>query len=727
MSVETETLRKLVADREAIVVAGAGVAIAASGGAPQVSFRGILESGVRWCEENLTGLDEGWGERMRASLRSGDRVDQLTVMSQLDVRIRGEDRGSWLEECFGGLPAVDRTLIEALRDLDAPIVTTNFDGLIEDVTGWPAVTWRDPARVERVLLSEEEGVIHLHGYWREPDSVLLGIRSYDLALDAEHVRTLRRVFRNRRRFSFLFLGYAPALDATGASFPEYLRRTFGDPRHQHYWLMLDSELDALRETGWREEVEPWIYGEDFADRVPLLRSLAPAQPRTVSDSARHPLSLARLELTELGPSRHFCYEPAERLNLVTGDNSLGKTFLLDCAWWALTGEWPGAAALPRLPARENDPEIRFTVRDPDEQTTVAHYDWERQSWPRSNGRERWIGLALYARHDGSFSCWDPARSFVEDDSQEPWPYHTFFHRQEVWDGLTLTDRRGQARLRSNGLLRDWITWQTGGQRYAEVFEAFTACLRRLSPSHGESLEPGEPTRLPGDAREIPTLRMPYGDVPVVNASAGVQRVLTLAYLIVWTWYEHLTNARLARWDPRTHLELLVDELEAHLHPRWQRRIVPALLEVMTELSPRLQIQAHLATHSPMVLASAEEVFDVHVDALHHLELDDEGNVALREIPFVKHGRGDAWLTSEVFGLRQARSLPAEEAIEAAKALQLEEKPDPREVGRVDARLVRVLADDDEFWPRWRFFAERHRPRNLRAGFSLVARQTGTGR
>lgn len=36
-------------------------------------------------------------------------------------------------------------------------------------------------------------------------------------------------------------------------------------------------------------------------------------------------------------------EFGERLNLITGDNGLGKSFLLDIVWWALTRKWPGEA------------------------------------------------------------------------------------------------------------------------------------------------------------------------------------------------------------------------------------------------------------------------------------------------------------------------------------------------------------------------------------------------
>jgi hypothetical protein len=107
-----------------------------------------------------------------------------------------------------------------------------------------------------------------------------------------------------------------------------------------------------------------------------------------------------------------------------------------------------------------------------------------------------------------------------------------------------------------------------------------------------------------------------------------------------------------------------------------------------------------------VLASVETVFDIALDELHHLKLV-EGYVALDALPFVKRGRADLWLISDVFGLGQARSLPAERIIEEAKALQLSKQISDDRVRDVNSRLVMLLAPDDEFWPRWRYFAQQH--------------------
>jgi recombinational DNA repair ATPase RecF len=54
--------------------------------------------------------------------------------------------------------------------------------------------------------------------------------------------------------------------------------------------------------------------------------------------------IRELHLKHVGPAPQFDVRFAERLNILTGDNGLGKTFLLDVVWWALTGTWAGAPA-----------------------------------------------------------------------------------------------------------------------------------------------------------------------------------------------------------------------------------------------------------------------------------------------------------------------------------------------------------------------------------------------
>lgn len=423
-----------------------------------------------------------------------------------------------------------------------------------------------------------------------------------------------------------------------------------------------------------------------------LRKLLPAAPDSKPDQGG---TLAYLATRGLGPAGFWEMEPAKRLTLIAGDNGLGKTFLLECAWWALTGIWAGRPAFP-IPGKEQKRvEIIFGIegeQSSGDRTTIA-FDRKTSTWPQPKKRPTIPGLIVYARVDGSFAVWDPARQAGLDTATAV--RQAVFTSADVWDGL-------QGRI--EGLIRDWIRWQNSPQK--SPFATFVKVLAHLSPPDLGVLEPGPPVRIPEDPRDIPTIKHPFGTVPIVYTSAGVRRIVTLAYLIVWAWNEHLVAAEHARTKPQRRMVVLVDEIEAHLHPKWQRSVLPALLSVGEMLSSDLEAQYIVATHSPLVMASSEPVFDLDTDALLHLDLKDDGEVKLDEIDFVKFGDVSAWLTSPVFELRHARSNEAEAAIEEAKALQLKKNPAVEAIRDVSSRLVRYLSPEDKFWPRWMSFAER---------------------
>lgn len=174
------------------------------------------------------------------------------------------------------------------------------------------------------------------------------------------------------------------------------------------------------------------------------------------------------------------------------------------------------------------------------------------------------------------------------------------------------------------------------------------------------------------------------------------------------------------WRALTRSVFLFDEIEAHLHPRWQRAVVPAVLKVMDTLSdahdPRVQLLA--ATHSPLVLASLEPLFEEDRDRLFHLDVR-QGQVHLEEEHWAKQGDVVNWLVSETFGLRQGRSIDAERAIEAAEALMRDDTgglPEGlRSRDEIQRELERVLAGHDPFWPRWIVHSEQIADAVMKAG------------
>lgn len=436
--------------------------------------------------------------------------------------------------------------------------------------------------------------------------------------------------------------------------------------------------------------------------------------------------LRSLHMMGVGPAPRFDLELGERLNVLTGDNGLGKSFVLEVAWWALTGAWADRPVLPQ-PGQETHATIAATFekygKGKARDTYSGRFDRVSQRWNDPDYRDTgWVqGLSgshvnvphwllasvpvLYVRPDGMFSLWDPVRVRVGAGSNgstrfpilDPRAYH--FSPSELWNGL-----KHDEKTVCNGLLHDWVTWQLEAQSdNAHPFNLLSRVLERLSHPD-EKMVPGKPVRLYlDDVRKFPTIELPYETIPVVHASAGMKRILGLAYAITWMWTEHLQASQITGISPADRLVVLLEEPETHLHPKWQRHILPALLDILGGLSATMRPQILLTTHAPMVLASLEPHWSTATDRLFHIELRDR-QVVLEETPWTKHGDALAWLTSDVMDLKEGRSIEAERAITAAydfMAGRLDRLPDELTTAdAIHAELARVLPDQDPFWPQW---------------------------
>ncbi|MCY1374782.1 hypothetical protein D9M69_621450 [compost metagenome] len=133
--------------------------------------------------------------------------------------------------------------------------------------------------------------------------------------------------------------------------------------------------------------------------------------------------------------------------------------------------------------------------------------------------------------------------------------------------------------------------------------------------------------------------------------------------------------------------------------------MPALLDVMKKLTSRPDGQLITATHSPLIMASVEPLFDARKDAWFDLDLEQD-EVVLRKRPFLRQGDASRWLTSEAFDLGSARSLAAEQALQQAAKILSEEVIDGELAKKLDAKLRTLLGDTDPFWIRWRYVGEK---------------------
>lgn len=270
-----EDLRRHIADRQVALIVGSGVSIGASGASPVASWRGLVLDGVARCEAVVRGLPARWADRVREEIESGDLDDLLSAAEKVSSKLKpsGGEYSRWLRETVGVLKVVDPSVISALRALNVPILTTNYDGLVEEVTGYPYATWREGARVERIIRGDEQGVVHLHGHWSDPASVVLGIRSYERLLGDAHAQAMLRALRSTR--TLLFVGYGAGLSNPNlSSFLRWSRDVFAGSEFRHFRLALDRDVDRFQlEHALEERVFVLPYGHAHTELAGFLGAL----------------------------------------------------------------------------------------------------------------------------------------------------------------------------------------------------------------------------------------------------------------------------------------------------------------------------------------------------------------------------------------------------------------------------------------------------------------------
>ncbi len=272
-----EDLRQMIADKKVVMVVGSGVSIAATKNAPAASWGGLLQLGVERCRELNSQLDEAWAQGMRKQIASGDLVEMLLAAENISCRLGAPEEGEfrrWLRETVGALKVRDSGVLEALRDLRVPLGTTNYDHLLSQVIRRPPVTWRDQAEVSRLLRGESESILHLHGQWAQPESVVLGTVSYEAIRRDAHAQAAFRTEAMTRNLVFVGCGEGLS-DPDFQPFFAWLREVGKKHEARHYRLIADDELAKVRQQRSPERLRLLSYGSDHTALAGFLAELAP--------------------------------------------------------------------------------------------------------------------------------------------------------------------------------------------------------------------------------------------------------------------------------------------------------------------------------------------------------------------------------------------------------------------------------------------------------------------
>jgi predicted ATP-dependent endonuclease of OLD family len=146
---------------------------------------------------------------------------------------------------------------------------------------------------------------------------------------------------------------------------------------------------------------------------------------------------------------------------------------------------------------------------------------------------------------------------------------------------------------------------------------------------------------------------PYGEVPITELSDGYRSVAAWSANLIMHMLKEFRDLR----DPlKGSGVVIVDEIDVHLHPGAQRKVINRLKEIFPN------IQFIISSHSPFVAQSLEgdEIFTLK-------QIERETVARQLDISF-RGWRADQVLTSDVFGLNSSRDEKTEQDLKRYEEL-----------------------------------------------------------
>lgn len=220
-----------------------------------------------------------------------------------------------------------------------------------------------------------------------------------------------------------------------------------------------------------------------------------------------------------------------------------------------------------------------------------------------------------------------------------WREHRLSGR-EIATGLTgITRTSGYSGcLSSSSSLRGIVEWYEVMMSEASGWVPFKVVplLAGVERAMRVVLEPTGWGKLHWDRRELLVEHAEQGRLPLTSLSDGVRTMIALVMDIARRCVS--LNPHLSEDAPlKTPGVLLIDEVDMHLHPAWQQRVV----ELLQEAFPALQMI--LTTHSPQVLST------VDAESIRMIRLID-GHATIRKPRFQTRGVESADILAKIMNV-----------------------------------------------------------------------------
>lgn len=450
-------------------------------------------------------------------------------------------------------------------------------------------------------------------------------------------RFLASLFTTR---TILFIG------ATTETIEDFLKNSDiqFSPNRYHFALVPRDETTELQlerlAARYNVVLLPFDPTPGFPEVLRFTRSLVDKVPRvSPPDMPRRrikALSLQGVKLTNVGPFRELKLELGQHWNVLLGENGCGKSTILRAIALALAGDddraVPAAERLLRSGATSGA--IELTIGG----------DTYRTEMVRDGRRVRVVPRQITPVQSGTcLALTFPAlRGSSRTSSRGPSsPRPAQPGVEDVLPILTGTVDRRLDSLKQWVINTAWAEEQDGRER-GGLHDTFFQLVDRATPGPRIAF-----SRIDRESWDV-MMETVDGEVPLDFISQGMSSVLSWAGAVLQRLYEVNLDTR----PEHGNALVLVDEIDAHLHPQWQRHIIPIIRKEL----PGLQVVA--TSHSPLIAGSlrAGELTRLY-------RSPGERDITCQRVDASYQGwSADEILTSLAFDLETTRDLETERSL-----------------------------------------------------------------
>jgi energy-coupling factor transporter ATP-binding protein EcfA2 len=347
--------------------------------------------------------------------------------------------------------------------------------------------------------------------------------------------------------------------------------------------------------------------------------------------------LRKVRLTNIGVFTNLEVDFSDGWNLILGNNGSGKSTILRAIALALCGNDNAALVAGQRLLRQDATagKIELTVGDVTYETSL-----------RRDPRTRRVSIAgsptPLQKRDWVVLGFPPLRGISLNNPVGPGAGGS--PDPQVEDLIPVITGAFDTRLDS---LKQWLVnlevnssgtvSKDVATRNQRLLQSFFSLLTKLIP--GQSIAYGHIDRTTWQAYVITE----DGEVPIDDVSQGMGSIFGWAGTLLQRLYEIHTEMENPALAPAL---VLIDEIDAHLHPEWQQKLVP----IVREEFKNLQVVA--TTHSPLIVGGMKQNELIIADR----DFDDRHKVGVTHSLIDPEGlRADQVLTTPLFGLQSTRS------------------------------------------------------------------------